>query len=334
MKTQDKHEDAADLLVESSPKTHRRISYVSVASPARPLARSRQATTGAWRLTQKHRLALAGFGWDMRQEIPRRFWYSFWDALLGYGYGHDVGRRWREIKEEVQSAGGEDAARAHVAGTLSHRIRSLRRWITQYLEGPDVYYDGSLDDGTQPSQTCFGSLRVDAWPFRCTIAYDDANAQVVLRDSDLQALKERNIDNGIVARRQVREQLRALHGCEVRFPLERQEIHVVEDGEEIYIDPETLRPRTHLRQSKVEVAVRYHAGMLRVKRRNATDPASPGFGVSLQLTGGKGIALAPHTKRHAVLDDCQALLGHKELQIEPAFTVTQPLRALLFDSDN
>lgn len=311
----------------------RRVSVASVALPVQPVQESTGAL-GAWRLTDAHRLALAGFGWDFTREIPRRFWFSFWDALLGYGYGRELGNRWREIKEQVKKAGGDHAARSHAANSLVPRIRSLRRWVMQHAEGPDVFYDGSLDDGTQPSKSCFGSMRVDPWPFRCTITYDDANAHVLLRDGDLEALKARNVDNGIVARRQVREQIRALHGCEVRYSVNRTEAHVVEDGEEIYIDQKTLRPRTLLRQTTVQVDVHYSHGMLRLKRRQAGDPSSPGFGVSLHMTEGKGVALAPHTKRHVVLDDCQALLSHEELEILPAFKVTQPLRDILFDPDN
>jgi len=137
---------------------------------------------------------------------------------------------------------------------------SLRRWVMQHLEGPDVYYDGVLEDGSQPSQTCFGSLVVHEWPFHCVLVYDDANAHATLRDSDLEALKQRNAQSGILARRQVREQIRALHGCDVQFPLERKEMHLVEDGEVMVIDPRTLRPRTKIQQATVPVQIRYSHG--------------------------------------------------------------------------
>jgi hypothetical protein len=267
-------------------------------------------------------------GWNVSAEVTGRVWMGFWDSLLSRGCGPEVAARW----EAIQSNAG-----AHpLSRTLQHvhapePVLTLRKWVEAQLEGPDAYWDGPMEDGSEPSNTRFGSLTIIPFPWHCLLAFDDCDTAVELWDEDLPALVARNADPAIAARRSLRRQLRALDGHSVTFPVDRTEPHEINDGMEEYRDPRSGALKTKPRVTTLDLKIRYRSGILRVRRKNDDELFSRGFGVSIEYRDGRGVGEGPHSGVLVELSGLYLELQAEEAGITPNFDMTEPLRHILWN---
>lgn len=290
----------------------------------------------------------AGDGWNIGAELVGRLWYEIWDLLFLENWvaamntsedlpadgtaereAVDVAARWALLKDAATTFHMPRCVRSVHPDDASAR---LRRWVEDNLEGPDVFWDGPTDDGREPSRTRFGTLSVDAFPWRAYLAFDDCDEGVVLWDEQLPALVSRNTDPAIAGRRALRRQLRALNGQTVPLSLDRKEPHSVHDGTEIYEDGyKTKRSRPRL--ANVEVTMRYRRGTIRVRVRDESDVFSRGFGVAMEFADGRGVAEAPKTRKLHEFRDMYVEVPASEIGMNDEFDMAEKLRELLWSEE-
>lgn len=236
--------------------------------------------------------------------------------------GRGVLRRHEELKSIVRDQGRLRMVEHFAALAVPGRW-SLRHYIAWNLEGPDVYWDGPVEDAQSPG-TKWGRLYSIPVPFRCVHVQDEGGGYSFITERQLDGLVSNNQSPEIERQRGIRRQLRALNGRSVAFHFERDETFRVEDGEETYVEDGKQKRRT--RYSRVTVHMVYERGTVHVgtKREGI---ASEGFTVSLSMVA-HGIAIAPHTGQRKEVTGSVSL-GHEALGIEPRYPMTPTLDRLL-----
>lgn len=238
--------------------------------------------------------------------------------------GKGLLRRHEELKSIVRDQGRVRMVEHFAALAVPGRW-SLRHYIAWNLEGPDVYWDGPVQDSSaEHGGTKWGRLYSIPCPFRCVHVQDEGGGYAFITERQLDSLVSSNQSPEIERQRGIRRQLRAMNGRNAAFHFERDETFRVEDGEETYVEDGRQKRRT--RYSRVTVHMVYEHGTLHVgtKREGI---ASEGFTVSLSMTA-RGIATAPHTgQRKEVVGSVS--LGHEALGIEPRYPMTPNLERLL-----
>lgn len=275
-----------------------------------------------------------GPGWDLRLETKHRIWHAFWRSLLTKGYKDKsarLGERLAEL-ERITADVGRYKIVDHFLALLYPGRGALRQWISDELEGVDVFWDGVSHDGHLDSRTGFGKMYIKAYPFHCVMVYDDSDDYTFIYEKDLDALVARNTDPEIQRRRGVRKALRALEGELVYCPLDRMETHSVEDGTETYTDKDGHR-KSRTRYSNVQVLMHYTNGRMGIGRASKGGEAAQGFSPVLHYSDGQGQARAPHTgQMKQIHGSCD--MGAEALDITNEYRVFGKLEMILGHPNN
>jgi len=236
--------------------------------------------------------------WDLRLEVKHRVWHAFWDSFVLKLCGQEVAERMLELKEETRSF-GLDKIRMHWEGVADPAIAAARMACLREWEGVDVFWDdGSKTlDGHLDSKTFFAKLYVSDYPFHIRAIYDDSTDVTFLWDNvDLVRFVELQNREDIVARRGVRQKLRALAADEGLFslPFSRVEQKRVEDGTRTVTDSDGKSHQETV-YSTISVTIYYTMGKVFVESNNDDLPMQAGFKCGMQYNDGYGQGVAPRT---------------------------------------
>ncbi|KAE9325254.1 hypothetical protein PF008_g16915 [Phytophthora fragariae] len=269
--------------------------------------------------------------WIPDKEVKHRVWQAFWRATLleitepklGKDYsGVTIANRLADLEQAVVASGAHRVV-SHWKGEETPYTVRLRRAVLDVLEGVDVFW-GDLNP-PRNGHSGFGKMYVIPYPFHCTIVYDDpvktgvgdagaaegdASKDVItLRDDydpndsthrNLAKLFFLNFSPRVIARREVRQKLRALSALatSIRFPFVQEEEVTLEDG--IVEVKRFGKTYTETRMTKVKFKCFYTWGVIRVETEGDGHGKSPrimaeGFHVSMTYRDGQGDAVAPNT---------------------------------------
>jgi hypothetical protein len=270
--------------------------------------------------------------WNVEKELKHRVWQAFWRATLleltepklGKDYsGVTIANRLADLEEAVVASGAHRVV-AHWRGEDDPYTSRLRLAVLEILEGVDVFW-GDLD-APRSGHSGFGKMYVKPYPFHCVIVYDDpvkpaiggsdsggeAEKDVVtIRDDydpndsssthrNLAKLFFLNFSPRVIARREVRQKLRALSALatSIRFPFVQEEEVTLEDG--IVERKRFGKTYTETRMTKVKFKCYYTWGVLCVETEGDGFGKKPrimaeGFSVSMSYRDGQGDAVAPNT---------------------------------------
>ncbi|KAE8988123.1 hypothetical protein PR001_g22134 [Phytophthora rubi] len=271
--------------------------------------------------------------WNPDKEVKHRVWQAFWRATLleitepklGKDYsGVTIANRLADLEHAVVESGAHRVV-SHWKGEETPYTVRLRRAVLDVLEGVDVFW-GDLN-APRNGHSGFGKMYVIPYPFHCVVVYDDpvksavgdagavegdASKDVItLRDDydpndststhrNLAKLFFLNFSPRVIARREVRQKLRALSALatSIRFPLVQEEEVTLEDG--IVEVKRFGKTYTETRMTKVKFKCFYTWGVIRVETEGDGHGKSPrimaeGFHVSMTYRDGQGDAVAPNT---------------------------------------
>ncbi|GMF33371.1 unnamed protein product [Phytophthora fragariaefolia] len=271
--------------------------------------------------------------WNPEKEAKHRVWQAFWRATLleltepklGKDYsGITIANRLADLEQAVVASGAHRVV-SHWKGEENPYTVRLRRAALEVLEGVDVFW-GDLNN-PHSGHSGFGKMYVKPYPFHCVIVYDDpvksavGDAGVVvgepqqdvitLRDdydandsssthTNLAKLFFLNFSPRIIARREVRQKLRALSALatSIRFPFVQEEEVTLEDG--IVEIKRFGKTYTETRMTKVKFKCYYTWGVIRVETEGDGHGKQPrimaeGFNVTMTYRDGQGEAVAPNT---------------------------------------
>lgn len=190
------------------------------------------------------------------QEAKSRVWHNFWDSLLLTECDEEVAERLLELQDAVAKFGAH-RVRDHFRGQQDPAVARLRQWVQEELEGQDVYWDGVPHDGKLDDNTCFGKMYVVPYPFTCVFVWDASDDYAFITYDDFVTMAQKNQQPDVVAKRTLRQKLRALHGEQVHLEMTRTESHSVPDGMEETTNAEGKTTRKQ-RYTTVQVEMHYH----------------------------------------------------------------------------
>ncbi|KAJ6226876.1 g protein-coupled receptor-related [Anaeramoeba flamelloides] len=249
--------------------------------------------------------------YDLQRERKLRIWHPFWEGLFRSDPKYEnIVKRLNKEKLIVAQLGVSAYQNGLVP--ISRDAMLDRMFAQKFLEGVDVYWDG-VDPKTNQveSETCFGKMWIDPFPFRATMVYDDADP-VVLEDDDFYNLCRLNKTQDIINRRSVRINLRALHGQTVYFY--HTETHTKSVGKGA--NKKTVR---------IEFTFKY--GVFKVKA-NKDLPWAPGFHCAITYKDGEGTYQGKTYSRETTT------IGNAEIGITPSFYMSDKLKRLIENEDN
>eukprot|EP01138_Halocafeteria_seosinensis_P005902 gb/GECG01006034.1/.p1 GENE.gb/GECG01006034.1/~~gb/GECG01006034.1/.p1 ORF type:complete len:667 (+),score=120.18 gb/GECG01006034.1/:1-2001(+) len=273
--------------------------------------------------------------WDIGSELKRRVWHPFWEAVL-MKEGESYAKRLSDMQNKARDV-GKHRVLEHWKNAADEGKNKVRERLMKEFEGVDVYYNAVSHDGHLDSKTCFGKMYVVAYPFHAVMVYDDSDDYTFIWEDCTHKLLEQNDSRETKRRRLVREKLRGLcaadlsYGPTLTYHLQRWEQHRVPDGTETYKDS---KGNTHTRQkyATVNVLITYSKGHLAIGMNYDLEMQS-GFKLTLKLTDGTGVAVAPSTgQRHTI--NTTATLTREELGINNEFKECDALRQLFNNHPN
>jgi hypothetical protein len=271
--------------------------------------------------------------WDTPKEIKHRVWQSFWSGILLKKCGDEVCERLIKLQKDTIDNGLESIEH-HWAGERIPEVSKARNILRKDMEGIDMFWDdkdGTLD-GELDSQTCFGKLIVQAYPFKVRLAYDDCDDVTFIdQDEDLKKFIAKNQSPEIEAKRAIRKNLRVMSTAQTpcHWPFSRWETHTVEDGydEVTTTDSEGHRHterKTHYSQVSVEMF--YTTGRINVRVVDAEKKASRGFALSMDYGDGHGSAIKPRTRERFELNNETAQMPPSHFDCDHTFTMSAGLQ--------
>ncbi|KAJ3437135.1 g protein-coupled receptor-related [Anaeramoeba flamelloides] len=249
--------------------------------------------------------------YDLKRERKFRIWHPFWEGLFHSDPKYENILQRLHVEKKIAAQFGVESYQEGLI-PVSKEAMLERMFAQKYLEGVDVYWDG-MDPNTLrvDSKTCFGKMWIDPFPFKAIIVYDDANP-VVLEDEDILTMCRMNRDPEIVAKRDIRMQLRALNGQQVFF--KHTETHTKSVGS-----------GNNKKSARVEFTFNY--GKLKIKA-NQKLTCSAGFKVSIHYKDGEG------TYQGKTFRNETATIGHSTIGILDDFVLTDELKRLLQHDEN
>lgn len=277
--------------------------------------------------------------WDIEKEAKHRVWQAFWKSVLLSFKDEKVLRRFNSLEQAVLSFGIQDIKR-HWDGQGNEYVAHMRKAARIQLEGVDVFWNdvsGAID-GHLDSKTYFGKMYIKPYPFHCVMVYDDAKDVTIIRDDKLSELLFTNFSPLVLAKRLLRQKLRALgtSGVQIHFPFSRQERESVEDGTETTTSTDSngnTTTSTKTRYTTVEFTCTYTFGVISVGANSKDHAMADGFKLLMTYKDGFGDAVAPHTgKTHRLTNRVAAMgpehvgLTHEMLespQLQHIFAQTQ-----------
>jgi hypothetical protein len=295
--------------------------------------------------------------WDINKEAKHRVWQAFWRAVL-YDLSHK--QEEEDTAEEASENAVKDAPAAarlvsldqavisagirrvssHWRGKQQRYTTRLRQVVRTALEGVDVYWNENtgVRDGHLDSKSCFGKMYVVPYPFHCVIVYDNTNDEAIIWDevdetaprdsklhSNLAKLLFLNFSPAIVAKREVRQKIRALADLKtpVRFPFSRVEKALVTDYYE-WTPIEGQRPLKIRYKAMVEFTCHYTYGVFKVKtsgdavvKGGAKRAMADGFIVTMTYKDGRGYAKAPRTGKRVEITGRKAVCDSDHFGLNP-----------------
>ncbi|KAL0235956.1 hypothetical protein GEMRC1_002538 [Eukaryota sp. GEM-RC1] len=247
--------------------------------------------------------------WDLQSERKLRIWTPFWHNLFSSSSSFlPCLKRLRECSDTVVDLGCEQYKKG--LRVLTEEEAHNRGILASELEGVDVCYRPELINFN--GSFIFGKLWIKSFPFSSVFVPDELTDWWFLNDSHYSELIKLNQDPAVLKIKNIRRQLRCLHGERVHFD------HSCEKLFQIIKDTSTTR---------VSVPVNYSKGILSIVR-NRPSQWSAGFRVSIRLIDGRG-----SSKDKEVVGD-EHVLGHSQLGIEMDFKNTEILEQLLSHPSN
>ncbi len=235
---------------------------------------------------------------ELAMEKRQRVWHNFWNAIFLFDEDLDDLQYRLLDQKKIVSEIGPDGYREGLA-PASKEVSEARKYVQYHLEGLDVYYDGPVLTAAGPapntSLSKFGKMYIRAFPFNCFFAFDDVDEEAIIEDSQLVAFVEANKHPAIVAKRQMRQALRALSGQKVFFE--------------------------HQAKGKRAMSV----GVLRVIQESVTNYWSPGFKVTVTYPNGEVVTSSDALDLPGIPPE----EAGGELGIGPAFELTPRVHRLL-----
>ncbi|GMF33372.1 unnamed protein product [Phytophthora fragariaefolia] len=302
--------------------------------------------------------------WDLNKEAKHRVWQAFWRAVLydlapsheDAGENHvkesPAAARLIELDQAVISAGIRRVS-SHWRGKQQRYTTRLRQVVRTALEGIDVYWNEEIGvrDGHLDSMSYFGKMYVVPYPFHCVIVYDNTNDEAIIWDdidesaprdsklhSNLAKLLFLNFSPSIVAKREVRQKIRALADLKtpIRFPFSRVEKAVVTDYYE-WTPIEGLKPMKVQYKAVVEFTCHYTYGVFKVKTSGddvikgaPKRPMADGFIVTMTYKDGRGYARAPRTGKRFEITGRKAVRDSDHVGLNPDMEENEHLK-LIFE---
>ena len=169
-------------------------------------------------------------------------------------------------------------------------VMEARKWVLKELEGVDAFWDGIPEDGYLDSNTQFGKMYIEPFPFRCVVVYDDCDDYVFIKDEEFMSFVAANRDPDTTAKRKLRMSFRglALTQASLYFHHEQDIAKSIGSGDN---------------RRTVRVPFVFNHGRISVKRSKSSE-WSAGFDVRLTLYDGKG-----HYGSHSWENECLTLQG-------------------------
>lgn len=304
--------------------------------------------TGRWKTVLRHV--------NPYRECKHRIWHAFWNSVVvsadaGTDKEGAAARRLVDLQQStsqwglhrikqhwtaIMAAGNEAAASSPEAAATMRRANEVmraRQEIVQELVGDDVFWDDpDTEDGHLDSKTRFGRCHAIFYPFLCVVAYEDSDDVTWVEGERVIELWRRNLhDPGVVGRRNLRMQFRALDGARVRMP---------------YTTIRTLQV-PHPRgggEETIDIEITFEYGILRVTQDwSSPRVADRHFRVSLAYEDGHGegrmsdgtpVSVDPSTRIQALMAARTLTVGHEELGINEDFAPSPLVAQLLNDPHN
>ncbi|KAG7388240.1 hypothetical protein PHYPSEUDO_012898 [Phytophthora pseudosyringae] len=303
--------------------------------------------------------------WDLNKEAKHRVWQAFWRAVL-YDLAPDheqfavhdedhvkaspAASRLMALDQAVISAGIRRVS-SHWRGKQQRYTTRLRQVVRTALEGIDVYWNEEIGvrDGHLDSASCFGKMYVVPYPFHCVIVYDNTNDEAIIWDevdesaprdsklhSNLAKLLFLNFSPAIVAKRELRQKIRALADLKtpVRFPFSRVEKAVVTDYYE-WTPIEGFKPMKVQYKAVVEFTCHYTCGVFKVKtsgdsvsKGGTKRPMADGFIVTMTYKDGRGYAKAPQTGKRVEITGRKAVRDSDHFGLNPDMEENEYLKQI------
>lgn len=282
--------------------------------------------------------------WDLEKEVKHRVWHHFWHALLlsldNKKEREKVIQRLSYLQRAVTESGLENVKR-HWAGHADPYIACMRLATRRLLEGVDVYWDDARGarDGVLDSASYFGKMYVRPYPFHCVVVYDDSDDEAIIREDKFAIFFFMNFSPQVLAKRALRQRLRALSEDEVgiHFPFARQESVTVEDGTETVTTTDAegkTHTATKTRYSTVSFTCFYNVGVIRVASNSTKHEMAAGFHVTMVYNDGYGEAIAPHTGKVHPQTNRQVVMGPDHLGLTPEMQESPQLRMIFQQTHN
>ena len=114
--------------------------------------------------------------------------------------------------------------------------RDAREYCLEQMEGVDVYATEDIakpKDGELNSATKFGKMWIERYPFMCVIIYDDCSDHAYVHSDHVPQLVAMNQRADIVAKKQLRSDLRGCNGRSFNEQCNRDVTFTVQDGVDI-----------------------------------------------------------------------------------------------------
>jgi hypothetical protein len=241
--------------------------------------------------------------YDLVLARKEAIWQRFWMGLLA-DVNQELFERLQHLDDVVRRVG----RRAFQSGLFAptEEIGQLRR-IARELEGVDVYYKGEVWDPTY-----WGRMYINAFPFVCTVVYDETEKAVEIHDHNIGEFVRQNLkDPAIVMARKIRWALRCLDGEMVHFEFTKY-----------------IRPLTGNICTVPEVACRCRDGYLRVLTRS-NDMFCHGFDIAIDYVDGVYTDASGND-----VPNQHVVVTNEDLGIDRVFRLTPSVERLLSDVRN
>ncbi|KAG2784983.1 hypothetical protein PC129_g18033 [Phytophthora cactorum] len=300
--------------------------------------------------------------WDLNKEAKHRVWQAFWRAVLYDLSPHHEQHNEDLVKESPEAArlmaldqavvsSGIRRVSSHWRGKQQRYTTRLRQVVRTALEGIDVYWNEEIGirDGHLDSMSCFGKMYVVPYPFHCVVVYDNTNDEAIIWDevdesaprdnklhSNLAKLLFLNFSPAIVAKRELRQKIRALADLKtpVRFPFSRVEKALVTDCYE-WTPIEGLKPWKIQYKTMVEFTCHYTYGVFKVKtsgdsiiKDETKRPMADGFITSMAYKDGRGYAKAPRTGKRFEITGRKAVRDSDHFGLNPDMEENEHLKQI------
>ncbi|KAL3667598.1 hypothetical protein V7S43_007152 [Phytophthora oleae] len=301
--------------------------------------------------------------WDLNKEAKHRVWQAFWRAVLYDLTPHNeqvhddedqvktspAASRLLALDQAVISAGIRRVS-SHWRGKQQRYTTRLRQVVRTVLEGVDVYWneDIGVRDGHLDSASCFGKMYVVPYPFHCVVVYDNTNDEAIIWDevdenaprdsklhSNLAKLLFLNFSPAIVAKRELRQKIRALAETKtpVKFPFSRVEKAMVTDYYE-WTPIEGFKPIKIHYKTMVEFTCHYTYGVFKVKTSGDATKGedkramADGFIVSMSYKDGRGYARAPRTGKRTEITKRKVVRDSDHFGLNPDMEENEHLKQI------